>query len=365
MTKRILWLIAIIIIFLPVILWWMKPSQSMPIIVLDKTVPDPEYREHRGLIWFINHEKYSEGKRSIKDYTGYYPNSQTHSDLKGIEDRVLTSPLLYLVDTYGVYTADLKNRKASQDRSKIVYGGLNDDDIAIIKAFTTKQDKTVIAEFNAFASPTPMHIRREMETMLGVTWTGWIGRYFEQLNNDEIPDWMHTLYEQQYDEKWEFEGKGFVYIHENETIVVLEYDKHIGENELQMVKGDNVTALASASDVQKFYYWFDVVTPTGNVETFYKYELDVTEEGKKILDSFGIPTTFPAVTKKTSDYTAYYFAGDFADVRSSLPPYWISGVKPLMKASSLIENQEQFFWKVYIPMLSDIYEEVYDQYKVK
>ncbi len=48
----------------------------------------------------------------------------------------------------------------------------------------------MIAEFNTFGSPTSKQARKEMSDMLGVDWTGWIGRYYLDLSQgSEIPNW--------------------------------------------------------------------------------------------------------------------------------------------------------------------------------
>lgn len=85
--------------------------------------------------------------------------------------------ILYIADTYGVYENDF-NEKPSTERSKLVYGGLSLVEVELIKKAGYK-GRTVIAEFNSFSSPTNEAAREQIYDLLGLRWTGWISRYFD------------------------------------------------------------------------------------------------------------------------------------------------------------------------------------------
>lgn len=163
----------------PWFLWLAKDHVPLEIAVVDKTVPTEEYREHRALFWTLKHSKVSKDKSSYqedKDYVGYHPDTDTGDEILILP----TNPdLLYVADTYGVYKKDLEGNPFGE-RSDLLYGGLNFFDWnRIIEA--KGKNTTLIVEFNSIASPTPTLVRNLVEETVGISWSGWVGRYFEHL----------------------------------------------------------------------------------------------------------------------------------------------------------------------------------------
>lgn len=79
-----------------------------------------------------------------------------------------------------------------------------------------------MAEFNTFGSPTDNDTKETLYDLLGLNWTGWKGRYFEKLDKGiEVPNWAVSSYESKEGEKWNFTGYGFVFVDENEEVIVL------------------------------------------------------------------------------------------------------------------------------------------------
>ena len=136
------------IIFLSLIgsfaLWKISPGPNCAALVIDKTVPHPDYREHKALFWVLNHTKVAkkEGRRLWRlgiDYVGFYPEKFIASDasfsselkqshLEGID-------CLFLVDTYGVYMDDYKYPEKYHthlDYSQKIYGGLQPEEVDAI-----------------------------------------------------------------------------------------------------------------------------------------------------------------------------------------------------------------------------------------
>ncbi|KFZ32502.1 hypothetical protein JS44_03900 [Anoxybacillus flavithermus] len=63
MMNKQRWLVLyVVFIFLiissPYWLWKMKPSTTLNVLIVNKTVPDDTYREHEGLVWLLNQQKY-------------------------------------------------------------------------------------------------------------------------------------------------------------------------------------------------------------------------------------------------------------------------------------------------------------------
>lgn len=59
----------------PFWLWQLKPSTALDVLIVDKTVPTNTYREHQGLMWVLNQQKYVQSNESkyvpMKDYVGF------------------------------------------------------------------------------------------------------------------------------------------------------------------------------------------------------------------------------------------------------------------------------------------------------
>lgn len=95
----------------PIFIWNNMPVIPLNIWIIDKTVPIPDYREHKGLMWILNHEKIVDEKTGSaleydKDYFGFFPINEKIYDIRDIPDTKENPDLIYLTDTYGVYTDD-------------------------------------------------------------------------------------------------------------------------------------------------------------------------------------------------------------------------------------------------------------------
>lgn len=67
-----------LVFFGPIIAWNNMPQTPLNIWIVDKTVPIPEYREHKGLMWALNHNKVTNEKTGKPfqyetDYFGFFP----------------------------------------------------------------------------------------------------------------------------------------------------------------------------------------------------------------------------------------------------------------------------------------------------
>ena len=70
-------LAVVLLLLAPWIVWQRTPARTLRVLVLDKTVPNDSYREHRGLMWLLNHRKYvqADGRpyELDRDYYGFFP----------------------------------------------------------------------------------------------------------------------------------------------------------------------------------------------------------------------------------------------------------------------------------------------------
>jgi hypothetical protein len=361
------WAVLLFIIFAaaatPMAVWKWKPSQVLNVAVLDKTVPDETFREHKGLMWLLNYFKYVKNDRTAysvsNDYFGYVPGAEGSHTVRelNLSDNY---DLLYIADTYGVYKDDLKHTAMHGNRSDKIYGGLQTSDIKQIKN-AIYQGTSLIAEFNTFGSPTDTEAKTALYEIMGVRWSGWIGRYFPDLaGGGELPDWAKSNYEKQTGRKWTFQGPGFLFVKDDDQVAVLEEGKDTGKQGNVFTLTEKGKTFVGTSIETRYNYWFDIIEAEDNTDILADYHLDLTEAGEKKLKALGIPSVFPAVIKNAaSAYTSYYFAGDYAD-SNDVPAFyqasWLDFAFRLMAWDSG-KNQQGFYWKAYTPLMKRILED--------
>ena len=188
---------------MPYLLWHAESGRHLDVIILDKTVPDMTYREHSGIMWALNHYKYLTGEGNTydlsEDYIGFHPQEDGSYSLTDLESAAdAPADLLYIADTYGVYENDFNNSQVNGSRSELIAGGLTQEDVTEITRRVQILETPLIAEFNSFASPTETEVRTQFTSLLGISWSGWIGRYFSELDpteTDELPNWLMSSYE--------------------------------------------------------------------------------------------------------------------------------------------------------------------------
>jgi hypothetical protein len=355
--------LILLLIGLPFIIWRFEPVERLNIAIVDKTVPDTTYREHSGFMWILNNLKIRNSVtedvfKYDRDYYGFMPlPDQKYSIIKLPED-LAQADIIYLADTYGVYEDDFLTEVSSGKRSGKIHGGLDDDEIDIIKG--NLNQNTIIGEFNILASPTEEDVSDELEEVFGLSWTGWIGRYFSDLSEDnpEIPYWMKENYAMQNGVKWNIEGPGIVVVDSDDIIIVLRKGIELGSELLKMDFADSAMEEFKVKDRVNYYYWFEISDVDDTVEVLADYDLDLTKEGEELFKSYGLPSKFPAVVRREGDYTSYYFSGDFADCKSVPRIYSVWGMNVLNRITTLDEdtNQNYFYWNVYYPLIKGIVE---------
>jgi len=365
-----LYMVVVVLLLLSVpgsfVYWYMQPDKPIDTVLIDKTVPTKEYREHRSLMWTLDNLKYVNKKTGMpfrydKDYFGFFPLSGIRYNTRELPERIGHPDLIYIADTLGVYKNDLNLQTVSGERSDLLYGGTEKHEVETIKRAMT-QTNILIAEFDSIATPTRPRTSKDLESLLGVEWTGWTGRYFAELrsSNTEVPRWLITGYEQQSGKKWSYTGQGIAFVHEDGTVFIMTYGRDIG-NGLNSVyfRGDTVRRFG-VQDRVRYYYWFDIVKPQGDVEILADYKLDVTAQGKALLKKHGLKSTFPAVIAKDSPYNSYYFAGDYADNKPVPSIYNSTIAKPVYSTLSRDAdgNTGYFYWRVYYPLMKGILSEL-------
>jgi hypothetical protein len=349
--------IAIILVGItsPFWLWAVKSNKELNVLILDKTVPDQTYREHSGLTWLLNNEKYvtSDGERySIeKSYSGFVPKDGEEYEIRTLPKELEPYDVFYLADSYGVYEKEFYGENQQGERSEHLYGGLQEEEIdAIHQELISNKGKTLIAEFNTFASPTSALAREKVSNLLNVDWTGWIGRYFPKLEGEEVPTWVKENYEKS-NGVWNFSGEGLVFVDSNDYIVVIDKNEFKGEGPSFQYTELGEKLFENKKNDSDYSYWFDIISARDSDEILATYDLSVTKEAESKLAENGIPVTFPAViSHKNASYSAYYFAGDYADEGDVPSIYQTRGISNWRE----IAQADSFYWRVYVPMMKQI-----------
>ncbi|MFJ7367926.1 hypothetical protein ACIQVU_00545 [Lysinibacillus sp. NPDC098008] len=353
--------VMLILMIIPVAWWYLEDEQQLNVAIIDKTVPNESYREHLGVNWFLNYYKYTLNGHTYDvahDYYGTTPNDDTkHVTVKEMPTDYQQSDVIYLADTYGVYQDDVEQDKRLGKRSEKIVGGLEMEEWqAITRRLADKKKSMLIAEYNTFASPTSEAVRNELQDYLGITWSGWIGRYFDELDyhkNLEIPQWIID----DYGDNWPYKGGGFLLVNEiTEQLVVLELEKHVQSAGIQVQFTEKGKEFFQSSASAQYNYWFDIITPKYAEDALANYQWDLTKKGSKLLEENDIPAQFAAIVAQDKRYTSsYYFAGDFNDVARVPTLYKIKGLPTIYKyAEKFADNS--FYWSLYIPVMSKIFD---------
>jgi hypothetical protein len=355
----------------PFLYWLLAPSAPLQVWILDKTVPTPDYREHKGLMWLLNHQKIRNAETNKafqydQDYYGFFPKSGETFDIRDLpQDSEKKPDLVYITDTYGVLDGDFYTSKPVKENNPLIYGGLTAKDLNSITDQLTG-GTTLVAEFNTLASPTKGAQRNQLEELLGVDWRGWMGRYYPDLSrNKEVPAGVIQNYEKQQGHAWNYSGAGFLLISDDQRIIVLEQGKDVGAKLLSFAFEPAFRDEFKSKASIPYYSWFEFGYARSGADVLASYHFDATTSGLDKLKAAGLSADFPAVVrKKNADYTGYYFAGDFAD-NNQVPSRWNIGGMALLKGwltSDIPGETDAFYWNVYHPLMKKILREVTDNH---
>jgi hypothetical protein len=380
MKKTILLSLLLLLFTFPfwlLIIWQVKGKKEIKVAILDKTVLDNHDREHSSLNWILTNWKYCKKNRELyqseKDYFGFFPLKDykyyikdfSKYDESTIDRLVRQSDLAYVTDSYGIYYQEWYKANPRGEHSPLIYGGLNSSDLALLKEMK-KNKKLVITEYNSIASPTKSAIRNEFEDMYMVRWTGWVGRYFDDLDtltNKEIPAWLVRDYKAQHKNRWDFTRAGIAFVHESGRVEIMEDKTHLTDKfPVIITQTDNQKRFGLPYKI-KYGYWFDVMLTSRNNNVISVYKIYGNQKGDSILASMNIPNPFPAVIEHyDNDYKFYYFCGDFCDnplINIFSRFYGITYLKKYLPLSLIFDEREGFFWRYYEPLVSRILDSYY------
>ncbi|OYY22434.1 MAG: hypothetical protein B7Y15_10000 [Bacteroidetes bacterium 24-39-8] len=354
--------------------WLLTPKKEFAVAIIDKTVLNNRNQEHRSLIWILQHEKLVKQNKEFyigsQDYFGFFPGDSGKYRIKGLErfnelklnQLVSDCDMVYVTDTYGVYTQEWHHLAVLGDRSSLIYGGLSEQDLYFLKAMKAAE-KLVIAESNTIGSPTTEIVRNQFEKSFGVSWSHWNGRYFssfDTLKNPELPRWLYRNYMQQHGGSWPFKNAGIAFVNLNDQVVVLEKEQHLGIKDFPKIISSKPAQQHYGLPANMDYnYWFEIMVVDSSAnEVLADFELPVSKSGKHLLDSIGIPTKFPAVIHSLNQKQPFfYLAGDFCDNPVNMKTIHFAGTDYF---KWMLYNKEDsmeriyFFYNFYRPLISTI-----------
>ncbi len=378
-----MWKLLRVIIFLflliPVISWisWkLMDKEQINLLVLDKTTPNGNFSEHLSFFWVANQKRWvkSDGAEYnfAEDFYGFHPGENGDYVIKdlavygenGLTDIVDSLDVAFFADTYGIYNSNWKDHPDfGKDTISLFYGGLKEMEFNLLREMK-KKGKTIIAEFNFFASPTKPVMRRQTEELLGVRWSGWVGKYYETLDttmNPDIPKWIPYLYQKNYKKKYNFNKAGIVLVGGRGKIVILDASQHLKQN-FPVLESELSTHIQYNVPQEIYYpYWFDINTTDERNHVLAWFNLEVTKAGQELLNRYNLPNRFPAIIEHDDKYRFLYFACDFSDNEMGIYSSYFRGISELKSAfysENQVKDRKMFFWEYYRPFMGNVMDSI-------
>jgi len=358
------------------LMWLNTPEKVLRVAIIDKTVATPERLEHRCFNWILTHNKYVKSNKQTystnDDYFGFFPleplenerykikdfEAYNSDEIKKISD---TLDMIYITDTYGVYYNEWYKDSLKSGNITPIYGGMSENEMLLLEEMKAS-NKLILCEFNLLEPPTKDTVRKRFEKAFDLEWSKWTGRNFPSLdsaNNEDLPPWLVKLYMQQNRNKWPFKNSGIVFVHTDNTIVVLENKTHL-KLDVPVIKTNRKNcARFGVTDSIIYPFWFDIIIPHKSYNIVSNMQIITNSKGDSILKSHNIPNTFPATIEHLADYRFYYFAGDYTDNPMPYETRFFKGIKffDFMFYDDKITSRTKFFWKYYLPLLETILDE--------
>jgi hypothetical protein len=236
-----------------------------------------------------------------------------------------------------------------------LYGGLNNNDFLLIKEMKDR-NKLIILEYNSFDYPTAQFESVRTQEKLGITFTGWTGRYFSSLDSTskDFPIWVTSMYRKQYKRPWTFKKPGIVILKEKE-ILVLEQGIQLNNPMPHIITDSSYCRKYGLPASVAFDKWFDIIDPIEN-QIVSRYNIETTALGDTLLANNDLLNKFPAVIQDPASQRVYYFSGDFA---TNNVPYWTSRIQGVDKLRGILYSEKpddprRFFWLYYRPLIKGI-----------
>lgn len=317
----------------PWIAWRFTPARRIGVVVVDKTVAHPNWREHAAFTWWLVHRRVATPAGALyvaeSGYVGYHPLEHRGDTLN---DAMLSGArMAYIADTYGVYRGDyvdtlrggaFDSTRAGLERSQLVYGGIQVSEIDALTRFRAAGG-VIGAEFNTIASPawrTPGG--RAAEALFGVRHDGWVARWFLDLSStDEVARWMRNQYRRRHGQDWSFTGPGVVFVSEtDDRIAVLRPAELDGPFPVTVdVDSANDPVVAAVRSGRPYWYWFEGLALSPQVVALASVVVHANAAGKAMLEHEGFPARTAALVRHINAPLMVFSAIELADIGDQLP----------------------------------------------
>ena len=372
-TLRTIIVILIILLLVPMgswIVWNMKSSRELDILVMDKTVLDLKKKAHRSIFWLLLNERFVKNDNKMyrmeKDYYGFHPVRPLKSreyevrriKLEDIETLSNDYDMVYYSDTYGVFFNEWYRRPTAQGKGTLIEGGLNNNDYLFIKNMVDKQ-KLLIAEYNFIAPPTIGLVKKKTEDLLGIKWSNWTGTYIRNLDpkrSKDLPEWVVNIYAKRHGGEWPFTGAGIIFVNEPaQHVVVLEAEKHLDQAVPEIQTTEYGKQNYDLPESVHYPHWFDVMDEKSN-QTIAEYKIYINLEGKAILEEYNLDSRFPAVITSSNGAPYFYLAGDYSNYPVGMWTAKLQGIRSFENLffSEKDHSSAKFYWTYYVPLMSQI-----------
>lgn len=346
-------------------IWWdLQEPSDLNVVVLDYTVPFVNYREHAGVHWLLNHLKVRGPVTttwSDEDYVGYHPDNRDHPtrlselDLTGVD-------LVTIADVYGVYVDDLvaiEEQEAHNDYSRVVFGGLRRPDAVALQEHV-ERGGTLLAEFNTLADPTTGTARRMLEELLGVEWSGWVGRVFADPHDPgDTPAWLPR--------NWAAQNDGAELPHEP-SLVLVGPDGQLAifpgptlDDVLPRVRltEGGAARFPDARSGAPMHYWFTLVRAARDATVHAQFHMPERPGLDRWLDVHDLERSPPALTEHVDGHT-WHLGGEFVDLDFEPGPYDRWGIIPWQRwfTGGGQGTSAPAYWSFYAPVAAQLLREL-------
>lgn len=379
--KRIhLFLIFLILLALYLAAWFLLPTRTLSYLVVDKTVPETDYREHAAIFWLTRHWRVTDetGRflRADRDYLGYHPETD-QKDLLTAQD-LAGKRVLYLADTYGIYDYHMEYGLVEYELRlpyelifiNLLYGGVPPEEVDVIEAFSREPGRLIIGEHNVVGFPTYAYegSSQRLQELFGIRYDGWLVRYYEEL--EEAAYWMKLLHVRLYGREMDYRGPGLILVREDSQRSgwhgeMLVFEAESLTREYPILHNTDHGLLEGVSDRIPYLYWLEILEVHEDAEVLAYYEFPVNEEAARQMALRGIDTMVPAMIRYAPPGEAerIYFGGDFADQLPALLPASLLGSARIQRMLSRVPGvppQYAFYFRWYAPTLRNLLERYWE-----
>lgn len=336
--KKLIGVVLILFVLLTPWLWQLfKPADVVNVAIIDAGSSDEQMIERVGITEALNIAKVQNvAGENYDPSTDYY--GVTVSDHKEniafneLPMRYDTYDMIYLSNTYGLNESELA--WGDEKSTRTLYGGLSNNAWRNIKARLEQSSPvTLIVEHDNLSIHTSKGVRKDLAETLGISYSGWKARYFE-----DLAEWNQTL-----------NGNGIVFYHEAEDkSIVLD-----GAPEVTLKTTSAGQALFGFNESKSYYGWMDISEATES-EVLAHFNLNLSEEHQSVLAENNIPSAFVAAAYRVEEGNKlYYFAGNFSEKEKAASIPYFKGYVTLQKWLS----DAEFYWHNYYAMMEGILEE--------